>query len=110
MAPIWRQLWLTSTNAGVSEVCEAALRSMGVPQEELDHGYMCDLATKSSLRIVAKAGILVRLSRNFDKVRGFVVLVGLNLGSPWVRLAATSPQLGPNWHALDAMWCHLGVI
>ena len=33
---------------------------------------MCDPTTKSDLGVVAKKGILLRLSRNFDKQRGFV--------------------------------------
>ncbi len=64
--------WLTTTNYGASAVCEAALRCIGVGQAELDSGYLCDPTTKSDLRIVAKKGILLRLSRNFDKQRGFV--------------------------------------
>ena len=35
-------------------------------------GYLCDPASKSTLRIVAKSGLIIRLSRNFDKGRGFV--------------------------------------
>ena len=64
--------WLTCTNAGASEVCEAALSVVGVTPEEQACGYHCDPATKSDLRIVAKPGVLIRLSRNFDKQRGFV--------------------------------------
>ena len=33
---------------------------------------MCDPTTKSSLRILARLGIKIRLTRNFDKARGFV--------------------------------------
>jgi ATP-dependent exoDNAse (exonuclease V) alpha subunit len=64
--------WLTCTNKGASEVCEAALALLGHSAKELASGYLCDPATKSDLRIVAKRGILLRLSRNFDKQRGFV--------------------------------------
>ena len=64
--------WLTTTNYGASAVCEAALRCVEVSQAELDSGYRGDSSTKSDLRIVAKKGILLRLSRNFDKQRGFV--------------------------------------
>ena len=32
----------------------------------------CDPTSKSKLRIVAVKGILIRLTRNFDKQRGFV--------------------------------------
>ena len=35
-------------------------------------GYLCDPASKSSLRILARPGMKVRLTRNFDKHRGFV--------------------------------------
>ena len=64
--------WLTSTNRGASEVCAPALRCIGVEAAALEKGYLCDPTTKSSLRIVARKGTLIRLSRNFDKVRGFV--------------------------------------
>ena len=40
--------------------------------EDLATGYMCDPTTKSSLRILARPGIKIRLTRNFDKTRGFV--------------------------------------
>ena len=33
---------------------------------------MCDLASKSSLRILARPGVILRLTRNLDKSRGFV--------------------------------------
>ena len=65
-------LWLTCTNKGSSEVCEAALRVQGITEEQLKAGYPCDPTSKSKLRIIAKPGILIRLTRNFDKSRGFV--------------------------------------
>ena len=64
--------WLTNTNAGSAEVCEAALRYKEVSAEDLAEGYICDPTTKLKLRIVAKPGLIIRLSRNFDKQRGFV--------------------------------------
>ena len=64
--------WLTSTNKGSSEVCEEALDIVGVTADELEKGYLCDPASKSRLRIVVKEGILLRLTRNEDKNRGFV--------------------------------------
>ena len=64
--------WLTATNRGASEVCAEALRLEGITDAELQRGYFCDPATKSELRIVARPGVVVRLSRNFDKQRGFV--------------------------------------
>ena len=64
--------WLTATNRGAAEVCQAALALEGITDEDLAGGYCCDPATKSDLSIVAKPGVVVRLSRNFDKQRGFV--------------------------------------
>ena len=64
--------WLTSTNAGAADVCKAALLLEGIDEEDLATGYMCDPTTKSSLRILARPGIKIRLTRNFDKARGFV--------------------------------------
>ena len=64
--------WLTCTNAGASEVCAAALKVVGVSTAALAGGYACDPNSKSELRIVARTGIVIRLTRNFDKQRGFV--------------------------------------
>ena len=64
--------WLNCTNAGAAEVCKAALRHKGITGEELQSGYFPDPTTKSDLRILARPGIIIRLSRNFDKKRGFV--------------------------------------
>ena len=64
--------WLTCTNEGAAEVCQAALGTMGIREAELADGYICDPSTKSQLRILARPGILIRLSRNLDKQRGFV--------------------------------------
>ena len=65
-------MWLAVTNKGAAEVCEAALSSIGLGPAELAKGYPCDPTTQSHLNIVAKPGVLLRLSRNFDKERGFV--------------------------------------
>ena len=65
-------MWLTVTNAGASEVSQAALHAKGITDAALSEGYLCDPLTKSDLRILAKPGILLRLSRNLDKSRGFV--------------------------------------
>jgi hypothetical protein len=59
-------------HVAASEVSEAALGMVGVGAEQLATGYFCDPTTKSNLRIVAKPGLVLRLSRNFDKQRGFV--------------------------------------
>jgi hypothetical protein len=45
---------------------------MGIGKAELEEGFLCDPSTKSRLRILARPGIVVRLSRNLDKQRGFV--------------------------------------
>ena len=60
-------IWLTCTNAGAADVCRAALRIQGIGEEDLDTGYLCDPASKSTLRVLARPGIKVRLTRNFDK-------------------------------------------
>ena len=41
-------------------------------REELEAGFLCDPASKSSLRILARPGVTLRLTRNLDKGRGFV--------------------------------------
>ena len=64
--------WLTNTNKGTSEVCAAALSLMGISEDELSQGYLCDPTQKSDLRILARPGIVLRLTRNDDKQRGFV--------------------------------------
>ena len=64
--------WLTITNKGAAEVCQAALDHEGITAEQLEGGYCCDPTTKSTMRIVAQPGLVLRLSRNFDKQRGFV--------------------------------------
>ncbi len=44
----------------------------GVTDDQLASGYYCDPTSKSDLRIVFKRGVVYRLTRNFDKGRGFV--------------------------------------
>ena len=51
--------WLTCTNRGAAEVCEAALSLVGVTAADLAQGAYCDPTTRSELRIVAKPGILL---------------------------------------------------
>ena len=50
----------------------SSLRAQGMTDEQLKTGYRCDPTSKSNLRIIAKKDILVRLTRNLDKARGFV--------------------------------------
>ena len=64
--------WLTCTNAGSHAVCQAALKLKGVTDKDLEDGWACDPTSKSSLRILARPGLVIRLTRNLDKQRGFV--------------------------------------
>lgn len=41
-------------------------------EADLAAGYACDPTSKSDTPIVAKPGLMVRLTRNVDKQRGFV--------------------------------------
>ena len=50
----------------------AALSNLGITQKDLEAGFLCDPATKSALRILLRPRLLLRLSRNLDKGRGFV--------------------------------------
>ena len=65
-------LWLCSTNRGAAEVSAAAVRCVGITEVELRKGFLPDPTSKSGHRIVARPGVLVRLTRNEDKTRGFV--------------------------------------
>ena len=64
--------WLTATNKGAANVCMAALGNIGITEDDLLHGYPCDPQSKSMLNILARPGIVLRLTRNLDKMRGFV--------------------------------------
>ena len=64
--------WLTATNRGAGEVCSAALRIKGITEDDTKSGYACDPTSKSTLAILAIKGIILRLTRNLDKSRGFV--------------------------------------
>ena len=60
---------LCTTNDGASNVCLAALLVKGITEADLATGYLCDPTTKSELRVLARPGVLIRLSRNNDKQR-----------------------------------------
>ena len=64
--------WLTSTNRGAADICTAALLNKGITKADTDLGYYCDPTSKSTIGILAIAGIILRLTRNLDKSRGFV--------------------------------------
>ena len=65
-------IWLTCTNKGASEVCEAASEQAGISRVQLQSGHLCDPGLKSELRILARPGVVVRSCRNLDKRCGFV--------------------------------------
>jgi len=65
-------MWLTYTNRGAGQVSSAALEVVGETKEELSAGYEPDPQAKADIRIVAKPGLMVRITRNRDKQRGFV--------------------------------------
>ena len=58
--------WLTCTNAGAAKVCLAALENLGISEDELSKGAVCDPQTKSGLKILSRRGIVLRLSRNLE--------------------------------------------
>ena len=64
--------WLTITNRGAAEICEAALDVLNVTADELKEGHYCDPTSKSTLPIVARRGLILRLTRNENKQRAFV--------------------------------------
>ena len=65
-------VWLTCASPGAAKVCEAALVQAGISHAGLESIYPCDPASESSPRIVARPGLVVRLTLNLDKKRGFV--------------------------------------
>jgi len=64
-------VWLTVSNDGAAKVNDAALRVLGVSEEDKKYACRADPQVAKT-RIVAKKGIIVRLTRNNDKARGFV--------------------------------------
>ena len=66
-------LWLTVTNAGAARVnAEVLSREHSVSAEGLEeHGYPGDKKA-GGRRILARPGMVVRLTRNMDKDRGYV--------------------------------------
>ena len=64
--------WLTATNKGAALICHHALHYLGVDDDTLGTGFDCDPDSGSHLPIVAVPGVLLRLTRNIDKQRGFV--------------------------------------
>lgn len=63
--------WLTATNRGSADICKAALLNAGITEADTDLGYLCDPRSKQTLGILAIPGLVLRLTRNLDKSRGF---------------------------------------
>ena len=59
-------MWLTVSNRGAAKVNDAALRIQGITEEMKKTGCRADPQVAKT-RIVAKKGIVVRLTRNCDK-------------------------------------------
>ena len=63
--------WLCVTNKGVDRVNQQCLLLQGVTSEMLETGFPGDPKVVAS-KIYVKVGLIVRLTRNLDKDRGFV--------------------------------------
>ena len=62
--------WLCVTNAGAERVNEAALRLLGIDDQDEHHMYGDPKVNAG--RINVSIGVMLRLTRNLDKGRGFV--------------------------------------
>ena len=62
--------WLCVTNAGAERVNEAALRLLGI--DDRDENLMYGDPKVNAGRINVSIGVMLRLTRNLDKARGFV--------------------------------------
>ena len=65
-------MWLCVTNAGVEHINRTVLDSLGLLDDCLKHGFPTDPNAGEVSRFYASPGLLVRLTRNLDKDRGFV--------------------------------------
>ena len=65
-------VWLCLTNGGAREVCDVALRLLGLSSDASMHGSPEDPNVGECHFFYAHPGVLVRLTRNLDKERGFV--------------------------------------
>ena len=64
-------VWLCVTNDGARRVCRAALELLGLGDYS-SKGYPTDPNQGESQRFYANPGVVVRLTRNVDKDRGYV--------------------------------------
>ena len=64
-------IWLCVTNDGASRICRCALELLGLGAN-IDEGFPTDPKHTESTLLYAHPGVVVRLTRNLDKDRGFV--------------------------------------
>ena len=64
-------MWLTVTNGGAESINKAAIQSIGVTDDQLSNSPPGDPKVQSG-PVYAKPGLMVRLTPNLDKDRGFV--------------------------------------
>lgn len=62
---------LACTSKSAEKICKHALDLVGITTADLDAGFMPDPQSKPTLRILAKPGLTLRLTRNLGKQRGF---------------------------------------
>jgi hypothetical protein len=64
-------MWLCVTNKGANEINSMALKYSKITDAQREHGYNGD-ANASAGKMFIRSGLWIRLTRNLDKVRGFV--------------------------------------
>ena len=64
-------VWLCVTSDGARRVCEAALELLGL-RDYIGKGFLTDPNQGEAMRFYASPGIIVPLTRNVDKDRGYV--------------------------------------
>jgi hypothetical protein len=64
-------MWLCVTNKGAAEVNQAAVKTLGITTQDLLTGCASDPKVDGEFMCIRK-GMMVRLTRNLDKERGFV--------------------------------------
>ena len=94
---------LTITNRGASEICEAALEVLNVTADDQKAGHYCDATSKSTLPIVARPGLILRLTRNeFDCPKMFDErYAGYFLHNRDGSFLNTTAQFLPQWMGCD---------
>ena len=64
-------MWLCVTNSGANKINDMALKVEGVTDEQRQYGYDGDENAKAG-KMFIRPGLMIRLTRNLDKTRGFV--------------------------------------